>query len=204
MSEERDFIGERIKDIKNSITFFSNDLKPERELWVVNRLLDYLEIDRHPDDVKPSSDEPIDIRFRDSCFQIKEILDPHRKRTSEFKEALAKAEAAKKIEDLLENYSPPININMDDIISIIVDNVNTLTQKYPLAVRKDLDLLFYFNLLDIYIESEVIGLTKTQREQVQEAGWRSVSVVGNSFVFILYANKIAPTFIKENTGKILN
>ena len=38
MSVKRNFINERIEDIKDSIAFFSNDLKPEREKWVVNRL----------------------------------------------------------------------------------------------------------------------------------------------------------------------
>jgi hypothetical protein len=85
MSEEKEFIRERIEAIKESIYYFSNELKPERERWVVDRLLDYIGIERTKDEVKSLNDEPIDVKFRDGCFQVKEILEKDRKRTDEYK-----------------------------------------------------------------------------------------------------------------------
>ena len=60
MPEEIEFIKDRIEAIKESIHYFSNEMKPERERWVVNKLLDYLKLDRKQDEVKSSNDEPID------------------------------------------------------------------------------------------------------------------------------------------------
>lgn len=202
MSEEIKFIKERIVAIKESIHCFSNEMKPEREKWVVNKLLDYMKFDRNQDEVKSSTDEPVDVNFRDGAFQVKEILDQDRKRTTEFKNALGIAENAKKIEDLFEQYSP-IDLKIDDALIIVVDQVKKWSNKYPPSVRKNIDLLFYMNLQYIYIQYQGRTLPKDYINNLVQAGWRSVSVVENSCAFVVFANESAPFFIKEVAGIIL-
>ena len=202
MPEEIEFIKDRIEAIKESIHYFSNEMKPERERWVVNKLLDYLKLDRKQDEVKSSNDEPIDVNFRDGSFQIKEILDQDRKRTAEYKQALGIAENAKKGEDLFEQYSP-IELKIEDVLIIVVDQVNKWSNKYPPSVRKNIDLLFYMNLQDVYIQYQRHTLPKDNINDLEQAGWRSISVVENSCAFVVFANESAPDFIKKVAGIIL-
>jgi len=202
MSEEKEFILERIEAVKESLHFFSNEMKPERERWVVNKLLDYIKIDRNQDEVKSSTDEPIDVKFQDGCFQVKEILEKDRKRTAEFKEALEIAEKANKVEDLLEPYSP-IDLKIEDAIIIVTAQVKKWTKKYPPTVRKNIDLLFYLNLQDIYIQHQGNLPPIENLDFIEQAGWRSVSVVENSCAFVVFASKSAPDFIKRVVGIIL-
>lgn len=201
MSEEKDFILERIEAIKGSIRYFSNELKPERERWVVNKLLDYMKVERTPDEVESSIDEPIDVKFRDGCFQVKEILDEKRKRTKEYKDSLKVAENANRVEDLFEQYSP-IDLNIEDVLVIVFDQVKKWTKKYPPQVRKAIDLLFYLNLQDVYIQFEGHQLPKVNIDHQDHKSWRSVSVVENECAFIIYADERAPDFIKKAVGKI--
>jgi len=202
MSEEKDFISNRIEAVKKSIHFFSNELKPERERWVVNKLLDYIGVDRTKDEVRSSADEPIDVIFRDGCFQAKEILDKERKRTDEYKGFLEKAENAKKVEDLFEQFSR-IDLKFDDVLVIVFDQVQKWTKKYPPEVRKTLDLLFYFNMQDVYIKFDGHEVPKVNIDHEDHKSWRSVSVVENECAFIIYADQYAPDFLKEGVGKIL-
>lgn len=201
MSEEKEFILERIESLKESIHFFSNALKPERERWVVNKLLDYIRVERNEDEVISTTDEPIDVKFRDACFQLKEIPDEGRKRDAEYKEFLYVAERAEKTEDLFEQYTP-VNLKIDDVLVIVFDRVKKWSKKYPPQVRKTLDLLFYLNLQDVYIQFVGHELPKVNIDHKYHKSWRSVSVVENECAFVICANEDAPDFIKKAVGKI--
>ena len=141
MSEEKKFILERIESVKESIYFFSNAMKPEREKWVVNELLDYIGVERTKDKIISSDDEPVDVKFKDGRFQIKEILDQERKRTAEYKESLQTAGKAQKVEDLFEQYSPR-DIKFKDVLVVVFDQVKNWTKKYPPEVVRPLTCCF--------------------------------------------------------------
>ncbi len=202
MPEDKEFILERVEAVRESIHYFSNELKPDRERWVVNQLLDYMKVERTQDEVRSSIDEPIDVKFRDGCFQVKEILDQERKRTAEYKEFLQVAENAKNVEDLFEQYSP-IDLKIEDVLLIVFDQVKKWTKKYPPQVCKNLDLLFYLNLQDAYIQFDGHELPKVKIDHNDHMAWRSVSVVENSCAFIIFTDEVAPDFIKDAVGKIL-
>ena len=59
------------------------------------------------------------------------------------------------------------------------------------------------NLQDAYIQYQGHALPKDNINGLEQAGWRSVSVVENSCVFVVLANESAPVFIKEVAGIIL-
>ena len=201
MSEEKEFILESIEAIKESIQYFSNEMKPERERWVVNKLLDYLKVERTPDEVESSNDEPIDVKFRDGCFQVKEILDKERKRTKEYKDSLKVAENANRVEDLFEQYSP-IDLAIEEVLIVVFDQVKKWTKKYPPEVRKTLDLLFYLNFQDVYIQFDGYEIPKVNIDHEDHKSWRSVSVVENECAFIICADQSAPDLLQDAVGKI--
>ena len=65
---------ERIQALKESLAFFSNPEKLNREKWVVRRLLQALRVCFKEEEMTEAQ-EPVDVAFRDAGFQVKELLD---------------------------------------------------------------------------------------------------------------------------------
>ena len=76
----REFIEDRLLALQESIVYFSNDNKQEREQWVVSAFLSHFDMHFLDPDVKSSPSEPPDVIFHDCLFEIKGILDPGRRR----------------------------------------------------------------------------------------------------------------------------
>lgn len=62
MPESNDWKTERITAVKESISFFHNTNKLEREKWVVARLLENF-IPEFSEDSLQEAEEPADVRF---------------------------------------------------------------------------------------------------------------------------------------------
>jgi hypothetical protein len=183
-----------IHALKESLTFFSNKWKLDREKWVVRRLLHALHIDFSEDEIA-GAEEPVDVSFRDAKFQVKEILNESRRRTDEFKSNLKKAKTAKDYSKLLEHYTPT-DISFSDIVRHCQDYAATLLSqsKYGPLERKNIDLLCYFNWIDYHVVPAI-------EVQNVEVGFRSLSVVSNRFCAVIYAGSETPQFLKDNVGK---
>lgn len=195
--ETKDALNERIEALRASVEFFSPQMKQERELWVAREFLEYLGFNFEPTDLCVSQDEPPDVLFSGARFEIKEILDPDRRRGTEYKAALNKAESAKHPRELLESYSPK-SVTVDEAAARIAEESKRWKEKYAPAVIRQLDLLFYFNLQ----ECGVVG-NQIQRGNLDAClQWRSVSVVGNDCAFVLCANDDAPEFIRNACGAV--
>jgi hypothetical protein len=186
-------LNEHEKGIRSSIEYFSNKNKPKREHWVVKKFLKAFDVDFSEEEIRSCKDDPPDIIFREARIEIKEILDPDRKRHDEYKKALVKVRKAKKIKDLFEFYSPKI-ISVSELINIISSKIEGYEKKYSSDNTRNLDLLIYFNMLDYEVIQEDIGNMKTDFCHK----WRSVSVLTNESAFVLYAKNSAPDFIKKN------
>ena len=197
---ENDFIKERIDANKEAIHFFSNDCKPDREVWTVRHFLSQLCIEFQDEKIAPSSDEPADVDYCDAKFQVKEIYDNDRKRDDEYKESLRKAEIATSCSDLFEHYSPQ-KITCDEVASEVVKRASELQQKkYGPSECMSIDLLFYFNRQDTDVVENV--LTNIDTYSLEMAAWRSVSVVANDCAFVLHVSEKAPDFLKTAKGKV--
>ena len=59
---------ERIRSFQESLSFFSNREKLDREKWTVRRLLRALNVEFAEEELT-GGDEPVDIYFRDARFQ---------------------------------------------------------------------------------------------------------------------------------------
>jgi len=92
--------------LKESVDFFSPKSKDERELWVGTSFIENLGIPFDEGEFFVSPHDPPDVIFREVRFEIKEILDPGRKRHSEYKHKLNKSYKATKPDDFLEEYTP--------------------------------------------------------------------------------------------------
>jgi len=196
---ESDFIKERVNAIKEAIHFFSNDCKPDREVWVVMHFLSQLRIEFSNEEIDASSDEPADVVYCDARFQVKEIIDKDRKRCDEYRESLRKAETATSASDLLEHYRPQ-KIACSDIVPIVAEQASKWQRKYGPSECMSTDLLFYFNLQDIHVVGDKFPAVDPYSSRM--AAWRSVSVDSGDCALVLHVSQSAPSFLKTAQDKV--
>jgi hypothetical protein len=184
---------ERIRALEESLAFFSNREKLNREKWTVSRLLRALGIDFKEKELT-AAEEPVGISFRDMRFQEKEILDKNRRRTDEYKKTLEIVKTAKDYSELLEMYNP-IDISFVEVVQKCYEYANNLLlkSKYGPHECKNIDLIYYFNLVNYFI------VPPTQFE-IKELEFRSLSVVSNRYCVVAYAKEDAPIILRNNVG----
>lgn len=194
-----EFIQATIKAREDAVHFFSSASKEEREKWVAQEFLDNLGVGFSPQELKVPASDPPDVNFRDIAFEIKEILDPDRRRHAEFKESLRRAKRATSVAELFEEVTPR-DITFVEVNRLVVAQATQLSTKYAAAVREELDLLFYVNLEDVY---GVIGDPEIDEEALYPTGWRSVSILMGSISCVAMAQSHAPTLLAGLRGKVV-
>ncbi len=187
---------------EDTVDFLSNTRKWERECWVCLEFLKALQVSASQNDlVKPDS-EPPDVIFRDANFEVFIVLDKDRKIHLDWKQKLAVYRSAKSLEDLLEPYRPPRKISGEKIITFLSPTLSKKHQDYTKRGISlgDIDVLAYVNLNEYTLDFDT---PFTGYGQLQQQGWRSISVFGNSYCRVLYARKSAPDFLRSCAGKTI-
>ena len=191
-------IQEMIYDTEESIKFFSSAKKPDRERSVCAAFLRSLKIKFNANDLQSIDDDPPDVIFGKARFEVKEYLDDDRRRHDEFKQRLKQLRQAQKLSDLLQPYRP-FNITMRDVSERITSFLEEYAKSYGMTHCSSLDVLVYFNLIDCHI---VDDNAKPDNSRILKQGWRSVSIITNSFAYIFIAQDSAPEFLIANSGMI--
>lgn len=189
--------------VKQSVAFFSSANKGAIERWACTEFLMNIGLDFQPDEVVLQVDDPPDVTFRGACFEVKEILDPGRRRHDEYKAALSKARAATNLAGLraalfkgvtLEDITP---LEIGNLIS--VESANLVSKKYvgP-EFRASLNLLFYVNLTGYTLK------TGPMPEPVEFStfGFRSISVLMGWGALVYCAALKAPDFLLAKVGTV--
>jgi hypothetical protein len=181
--------------IQASVAHLSNQGKFERERWVADRFLTRLRV-RFTGDELIKGDEPIDVAFRDACFQVKEIMDEDRKRLDEYRADLVRLETATGPADLFTYYEPK-DLTVVDVVNKVEIGAARWRNNYGPNERSKLDLLFYVNLLGVEIVDD-----GTPLRPVDGNGFRSISFVTDRTAAVLFAGQSAPAFLRTNAGAI--
>ncbi|HEY3568160.1 MAG TPA: DUF1780 domain-containing protein [Thermoanaerobaculia bacterium] len=197
MSDE-EFIEEYRQGLRDAIAWFSNENKRKREIWVVSLFLNLLGLSPLEAEVLSVDDVAPDVLFRDAYFEVKEFLIPGRRRTDEFKEALARAESPRFTVRQAFEYLMPQDLTAEMILNDIFDRLPDW-QKYEPRFRSSLDLLVYHNR-DGYFFKPTAFLPDTER--LASSGFRSVCVCTDSFAWVLWASSTAPEWIASQVGTI--
>lgn len=184
--------------LKESVTFFSPRNKLARESWVGITFLQNLGLQFDEKDVLVPLDDPPDVIFEDAQFEIKEILDPGRKRHLEFKERFRRSLKAKDPADLLQSYTPH-DLTPKDILDLIEKELPELEKKYAPRMKGQYDLLFYINLKHHHLKIDKMPDPFT----LSSFGWRSVSVLIGWGSLVYYANDLAPEFLQKKRGQLI-
>jgi len=186
--------------LKASVKFFESKNRQRRERHVVREFLRNLGYRALVRELESVADDPPDVRFRGCNFEVKEHLDPGRERHREYKEALKKACAATDPSELLEPFTPR-DTSLHELYSLVLVDAQALAKtKYPLAVRRELDLLVYVNLQD------VMGMKVTPFPDVAplaSLGWRSVAFVEGHWSSVLTATERAPALLRDVVGRLI-
>jgi len=169
--------------------------KPKREKWVVSRLLEVLHIPFENEELIVG-DEPVDIAFQSARFQIKELQEKDYKRGVELNNHKKLIDQAQSPEDLVKFYTP-WSISWKDIVFKIEEELKRYSKHYGSNERISLDFLFYYN----FFNSKILGPFK--EDLTNGEGFRSVSLVTNSYCGVLYAVPSAPDFLRTISGRVL-
>lgn len=195
---DEEFLEDRRNALRESIDYFSSKNKAERERWVCHEFVKNLGLSYAESEVVTPSDEPPDVAFRDSRFEIKEILDPGRRRHEEYKISLQKALKATDPQDLLEQFTPQ-DITPVQIGERIVVALQGLEKHYAPATRRQLDLLFYVNLQEHFLKVGPMPPTSI----FAPYGWRSVSAIMGWGALIFFTESDAPSFLLSRSGTLM-
>ena len=159
------------------------------EVTIVAGLLNVLRIEYEGCEIKNEKDQdsPIDVHFREACFQLTECLDEDRRRDAEL---CGKQEMP--VSGSLTARTPK------GYFHLILSCSQKKLKKYR-RVDGDIDLLVYINQRSTYLSPvEPWPCSAPLRKH----GWRSVTFVDNySYARVLYANDDAPDFLREAVGK---
>jgi hypothetical protein len=195
MSDE-EFLEEYRQGLRDAIEWFSNENKRNREIWVVLRFLNLLDVSPLESEVSSVDDLAPDVLFRDARFEIKEFLMPDRRRTDEFKAALARAESPTFTVDQAFECFTPKDLTTEMILNDIFDRLPGW-QKYEPRFRSSLDLLVYHNRDGHFFK---VTSSLPDASQLASSGFRSVSVCTESFAWVLWASPTAPKWIASQLG----
>ena len=179
---------------------FCNKMKPERERMVCRAFLRCLGIEFDDKEIMTSDTEPLDVVFRTAKFQIRELMEPDRKRGDEWKEFQQKVENATSVEDVMVPYSPRRSLSFLELVPELTKALDQKAVKYGLGCR-DLDALVYVNLKGRYLDANSVipDLSKLKGQ-----GWRSVSLLFPPYSVALFAEDSAPEFIQMTSGKAIS
>lgn len=171
-----------LKDgLSETITFFGNKKKPDREIWVLKEFLEYLPVTVQDIDVTASKAEPNDAFYKDIGFQIKEIQTEGRKRGKEYKEKLNSITDKTKPEDFLESYSP-IHVPLSESITIVGKELERHRNDKYKNNTSDMNVLVYLNLSGTTYTNDSVDAALIGSELHH---WKSVSLVTNNCAVVL-------------------
>jgi hypothetical protein len=183
--------------LERSVAYYKSGTKGERERWVCAEFLTNLALPFSDGEVTSSSDEPPDVNFREARFEIKEILDPGRRRHAEYKTAYAEALNATHPKSLLKQYTPR-EITPTEIVERVLPELTALASYYAPSVRKGLDALCYVNLL----EHTLVDGPMPPPRQLAPYGWRSISVLFSWTSIVYTAESSAPAFLRARNSSL--
>ena len=196
LMEDEEFLEDRRRALKESVEYFSTQNKQECERWVCIEFLKNLAITFDETEALSPDDDPPDVVFRDARFEIKDVLDPGRRRHAEYKAAFKKALETSNPQVLVGQFTTHAIITPLQVGNHILTELEKFTSHYAPSVRARLDLLFYVNLQKHFLEVGPMPETNT----FVPFGWRSISVLLGWGALVFFAAPDAPSILHSKVG----
>lgn len=176
---------------KESIAFFSNQHKPERERCVVRAFFRCLGVSFTEKDLLVNQPEPVDVAALSGRFQVTEVLPPGSRRHQQYRERLEKLNEVSSIEELFEPWRNSKPVSWGDVVTVVLERLSHKT------AYADIDALAYIDLEQTFLD---ISSAKPSFTDITKLGWRSVSIVYIPYSVVMSATNNAPSFLKSVVG----
>ena len=180
-----------------TIDYFSSKNKAAREAWTCHEFLRNLGVRYRKDEVTAPASDPPDAIFRSAAFEIKEVLDPGRRRHAEYKQSLQRALQAKSTDDIYSLFAPK-DLTASDVLVRVEEVLKAYSSHYPSEVKSGLDLLVYVNLIEHFFKDSAMP----SASHLGQFGWRSISAITGSHALVFHAAPGAPRFLAIRRGQL--
>jgi hypothetical protein len=184
-------------------SLLSNAQKPERERMVVRAFLRCLGIPFADEEIIAGNEEPVDVQFRTGRFQIREILGES-KRGKEWAERELLYRAAKKISDVMTPNVESTTIPLAEAVKMVADALSKKSRHYGPRGCAVLDALVYIDLKNSHLDPTGRWDARNITAELDQQGWRSVSMLFVPFGLVLTGSAVAPSFLRSKIGLLLN
>ena len=181
---------------RDTRTFLSNKMKSERERAVCRAFLRTIGISFEESEIIAPATEPADVLFRTARFQIRDLLEPDRKRGDNWEKREQTYLSARSLDDVMVPVSLPIPLGFDRLVPELELVLSAKAQKYKRNYKdwcNNIDALVYVDLKDTYlaVDSRMLGL-----DRLKSQGWRSVSLLFSPFGVEFWTSSTAPEFLR--------
>ena len=195
-----------VRELEESVRWWSpgKENQKVRERYVAEHFLQSLGIEFKTTELTQPEGDPPDVLFRADAFEIKEVQNPGRKRHDEYRRRLARARAAERFGDLIEPFSSE-DVPIANVIERLMAESKTLAVgKYPLKLRRSLNLLFYMNFgIDHW--GGILDGPRPDLQTLRDDAWRSVSFLqGASTCCVLTAGENAPKYLRLHERELIH
>lgn len=197
--DEADYLRLLTRQAEQANAFLSNAHKWERERWVCQRLLQALNLSHRLDEFRPA-EEPPDVRFREAAFEVFFVLDAERRLNDEWRDELERRRNAFSLRQLVRRQGRPRRLAAHQVLALLAPTLQKKALRYgerhiPLG---GLDLVAFVNLKRAVPD---FNSPFPPPSEFLRQGWRSLSLVGPTFVRVLFAHPDAPDFLRQNLGR---
>lgn len=198
-NEEEAYLNELRGRAKESVHFFSNDMKPKRERIACADFLRALGIPFLPENLVPLplKDSPPDVKFGEARFEVCEVLDEGRKRHAETRAHLEYLKDAKSIDDAGLPKKEEKVLSYGEVYAVVTKVLIEKYERYGQKVCSDLDALVYVNLVG---KDLTPNFSRPAYNGLLAQGWRSVSFFLFPYSHVIYATEVAPEFLRRFSG----
>ncbi|MFZ5958998.1 DUF1780 domain-containing protein [Pseudomonas sp. QL9] len=182
--------------------FLSNARKWERECWICQRLLQTLQVSYHQEEFVEPEQQPPDVLFRDACFEVFLVLDEGRRLNEEWRDELQRRRLAQSLRQLIRREQKPQRINCSELQRRLAPTLRKKAQNYGERGIDpgELDLLAFVSLKR---DTPDFNTPFPPPTEYLRQGWRSLSLVGPNFARVIFANRSAPEFLRDNLGRVV-
>ena len=188
---------QRLRDrARDTRTILSNKMKSERERAVCRAFLRTIGISFEESEIIAPATEPADVLFRAARFQIRDLVEPDRKRGDYWKKREQTYLSARSLDDVMIPVSLPIPLGFDRLVPELEIVLSAKAQKYKQNYKdwcNQIDALVYVDLKDRFL---AVNSRIPDVDGLKSQGWRSVSLLFSPCGFVLFTGSTAPEFLR--------
>jgi hypothetical protein len=201
-SDNRKYITSLQLNAAEARTLFSNSQKPKRERMIVGAFLRCIGVPFSGDQIQTSTEEPVDVIFRQARFQVMVILGG-RKPGKEWREREKRYQTAEPLSDFLEPWTSSVPMTFDEVARNVAESLCDKASHYGVINCSKLDALVYLDLSGRHLWPLDAALETEAADELIRQAWRSVSVVFLPYGVVLTAKADAPPWLKEKRMRVL-